>query len=221
MSKQLHESLSALMDNEADALEMRRLLKEMEAMDVVKASVVDDGSENSLSNSEMNSAMSELKGKWHRYHVLSASCKQEIHSAPSCNLLEKIQLELENESLPTIEPVRHSFNNPGKGISQFLGQGVIAASVALAVLFTADIVMLADNESVPNASSELAGNDAASGSLPGLTGELNPFTETRAAVQAVLDVEEMSRLERVVSEELEDSLDNQKIPATFVPKKTP
>ena len=46
-----------------------------------------------------------------------------------------------------------------KGIFQILGQGAIAATVALAVLFTADLVMVSDTPSAAaNISTELAGS---------------------------------------------------------------
>ena len=54
--------------------------------------------------------------------------------------------------------------------------------------------------------------------LPGLTGELNPDTLTRVAVQTSMDEEELNRLSRVVSEELEDTLKVRAIPATFNPE---
>lgn len=206
MSNKLYESLSALMDNEADELEIRRLSKEMDA-----ASETDSADE-----------LSELKAKWSRYHVVSASCKQEIHTSPSSNLLSRINAELEND----VQPVSESSpalgrNGTGNGIFRFIGQGAIAASVALAVLFTADVIMVANDGSGANSSGELAGNEASSNFLPGLTGELNPRTETRVAIQTNLDPEEMSRLQQVVSEELEDTLEVQKVPATLILENTP
>jgi hypothetical protein len=64
----------------------------------------------------------------------------------------------------------------------------------------------------------LAGSQTQSNSLPELTGELNPSTQTRVAVQTALDADEMSRLERVVSEELDETLENREIPAIFAPE---
>ena len=211
MSNKLHESLSALMDDEADELEIRRLLKEMDE-------VAQSQSNASSADSDYLSA---LKAKWSRYHVLSASCKQEIHTSPSCDLLSRINAELENEALPTAEPILAlGRSGSGKGIFQFIGQGAIAASVALAVLFTADM-MVADHGSGTNSGAELAGSESVSNFLPGLTGELNPATETQVAVQTDLDPAEMSRLQQVVSEELEDTLEIEKVPATFIPENSP
>lgn len=200
MANKLHESLSALMDNEADALELRRILKEMEVLGDSKTA-------------EGMTDLVELKAKWHRYHVLSASLKQEIHSAPSCNLLTAIQAELEQDAVPA-----RSLANvaSSKGVFRMLGQGAIAASVALAVLFTADMVMVSDSTTGNESAAQLAGSDAATDQMR-LTGELNPATTTRIAVQNGLDPEEMTRLERVVSAELEEVLETRELPATFNP----
>ena len=189
MANKLHESLSALMDNESDELELRRILKELEATE--------------------SSEQAELAGKWHRYHVLSASLKQEIHTIPSRNLLAGIQAELAQDAAPTrslASSVQH------KGIFRLIGQGAIAASIAMAVLFTADLAMVADSNVPGTEPVQVA--DTAIDQLPGFTGNLNPATNTRVAVQSALNAEEMSRLERMVSAELEDVLET---PATFDP----
>lgn len=191
MTDKLNESLSALMDNEADELELRRLLKALE--------------------NQTDSNAIELKAKWERYHVLNASLNSEIHSSPSCNLLAGIQKELEQDAAPVANPFRHT--KAGRGLVQILGQGAIAASVALAVLFTADLAMVADNGTDAGLATELA--DSSTNQLPTLTGELNPSTQTRVAIQTRLDEEEMNRLEQVVSQELEETL--REIPATFDP----
>ena len=202
MTDKLYELLSALMDDETDQLELRRLLKEMEESGVEAE----------------KSDLSDLKAKWHRYHVISSACKQEIHSSPSCNLLGRIQAELENDAVPSAELPAQKSSLRKKGIFQILGQGAIAATVALAVLFTADLVMVSDSPSAAANNTELAGSQTQSNSLPELTGELNPSTQTRVAVQTALDADEMSRLERVVSEELDETLENREIPAIFAPE---
>jgi len=152
MTEHLHESLSALMDNEADELELRRLLKEMDSLDP-------------------ETDISALKAKWHRYHVLSASLKQEIHSVPSRNLLAGIQNELEQDAIPQ-QQIGTAIGKIFKGrkLFQVVGQGAIAASVALAVMFTADLAMVADNDSASSGGAEIAGNST--DQFPSLTGEL-------------------------------------------------
>ena len=202
MTDKLYESLSALMDDETDQLELRRVLKEME----------EHGAE------PEKAEFSDLKAKWHRYHVISSACKQEIHSSPSCNLLGRIQAELENDEVPSAELPANKNSLRIKGVFQILGQGAIAATVALAVLFTADLVMVSDTSGVSDISTELAGSEIQANSLPGLTGELNPSTQTRVAVQTALDADEMSRLERVVSEELDETRENRETPAIFAPE---
>ena len=127
--------------------------------------------------------------------------------------------------LPVVEKGSAGVSNNAargrKNILQILGQGAIAASVAVTVLFTADMLMVADNDSPAGSASVIAGNDTDApgfNTLRGLTGELNPTTETRVAIQSDLDEAEFSRLERVVSEELENTLQRPEVPATYVPQ---
>lgn len=183
MTDKLHESLSALMDNEADELELRRVLKALEGQ---------------------GEDIDALKAKWQRYHVVSASLKREIHVTPSRNLLAGIQAELEQDAIPAKGLVDSA---SGKGILRMFGQGAIAASVALAVLFTADMVMVADSSAPGAAAPGAQFADTSTDQLPGITGDLNPATATRVAVQNKLNPEDMSRLERMVSAELEDALE--------------
>jgi len=199
MTDKLSESLSALMDNEADDLELRRILK---AMDDQHAD---------------NEEMADLKGKWQRYHVLSAGLKQEIHSSVSCNILPGIRVAIDNEPAPIANPIVHSRigRNFFQPVLKALGQGAVAASMVLGVLFTAETVMVADSTQSGADSIDIAGGSARQ--LPGLTGELNPDTVTRVAVQTSIGEEELNRLSRVVSEELEDTLKYRAIPATFNP----
>lgn len=104
-AEQLLESLSALMDDEADTLEMRRLVK-----------VLPD--------------TPELADHWRRYHAIRASLRQEMHATPSVDLLPGIKARLQNESLGK-RPLASTVSGP---ILRFIGQGAIAASVAAAVL---------------------------------------------------------------------------------------
>ena len=193
MTDKLHESLSALMDNEVDELELRRVLKALEGQ---------------------GEDVTALKAKWQRYHVVSASLKREIHVSPSRNLLAGIQAELEQDAIPAKALVDSA---SGKGILRRFGQGAIAASVALAVLFTADMVMMSDTGTSGNAAQSAQFTDVSNDQLPGITGNLNPATATRVAVQNKLNPEDMSRLERMVSAELEDALEASD--ATFNPHK--
>jgi len=200
MANKLHESLSALMDNEADDLELRRILKDLESL-------------GESDKGEEIAELLELKAKWHRYHVVSACLKQEIHTRPSRNLLTAIQAELEQDAAPS-KPITAKVRE--NSIFRSIGQGAIAASVALAVLFTADMVMVADVGNGVDAGAQIAGNTTTD-QFPGLTGDLNPATATRVAVQNGLNPEEMDRLQQVVSQELEDAPESREVPATFNP----
>lgn len=203
MTEKLHESLSALMDNEADDLELRRILKAMK----------DRGDDDNVLETDS------LHEKWHRYHVVSASLKQEIHVKPSCNLLAGIRAELENDAIPAGKPAFLQSSSNSKRFFQVVGQGAIAASMALAVMFTADMVLNggAEDSAMPLSGTEIAENSQ----LPNITGDLNPATTTRVAVQPRLNESEINRLERVVSEAMEDTLENREVPATFTPPQTP
>lgn len=94
----LLESLSALMDDQADELELRRLMKAMPKN-------------------------AELQAKWQRFHVVRGYLKQEIHVNPAVNLVAGINARLAAES---IAPPSHSqFSNP---VLRYVAQGLIAAS---------------------------------------------------------------------------------------------
>lgn len=200
------------MDNEADDLELRRLLKAMES------------SREEGAVSAQAGELDDLKAKWQRYHVISASLKQEIHTSPSRSLLAGIQAELADEPAPVMEkPAQqagHGVNGvnkaTGRSVLQMLGQGAIAASMTLAVLFTADMVMVADKDVDGNNGAAVQVADNATPTVR-FNGQLNPNTETRVAIQSDLDEEEFNRLERVVSEELQDAIERPEVPATFNP----
>ena len=151
MSKEkLQESLSALMDNEASEFEFRRILKE----------------------SEVNP---DLKKKWERYHMLSASIRGELDSRVNAGfavmqsesgkseesrpgLLSRINAELDGidrvEGAGASASPSSSVNQTGReniessihsGAFKRFGQGAIAASVAAVVLIAGGVL----NPSVP------------------------------------------------------------------------
>ena len=128
--EKLTESLSALMDNETNEFEFRRILKECESSP-------------------------ELKQTWERYHVLSAVIRGELDNGlnvGSCStdkrpdLLSRINAELDglegsneekNSTAAYIEVEGSNFASAFQlGMFKRLGQGAIAASVA-AVVFIA------------------------------------------------------------------------------------
>lgn len=76
---QLLESLSALMDDEADALEMRRVVKSFPCNP-------------------------ELAAHWRRYHAVRASLQQETHTTPAVDLLPGIRARLNAEQGAIVKP---------------------------------------------------------------------------------------------------------------------
>lgn len=120
-AEQLNETLSALMDDEADSLEMRRLVKSL--------------AENP-----------ELADRWRRYHAVRASLLQETHVVPSVDLLPGIRAKL-NAGQSVARPSRAV----GGRLVRFIGQGAIAASVAGAVLLGYPLLQTADSGSASGA----------------------------------------------------------------------
>lgn len=128
MSKnlKLKESLSALMDGEAGDLELRRILKE-------------------LPND------SDLEQKWERYHLIRAVLQQEVHSSASVNILAGVRAQLADEpvysgrdeqfELAGASTENISGNRKVSKLARTLSQLAIAASVALVVLYSANLMI--------------------------------------------------------------------------------
>lgn len=113
---QLEESLSALMDNEIDDLELRRILKEMPEQ-------------------------GHLQHTWSRYHFISATLKQETHVRNSVDILSAVQLELQNDPVPSYGTSGDdSSKKTNAGWFGKLGQSAIAASVAMLVIYSASTI---------------------------------------------------------------------------------
>ena len=96
----LLESLSALMDGQADELELRRILKAMPGN-------------------------AELGAKWQRFHTVRSCLKQEMHARPPVNLLSGINARLAAEVITLPRHTRSRFSNP---VLRYMAQGAIAAS---------------------------------------------------------------------------------------------
>lgn len=111
----LNEALSALMDGEADELELRRVLREVPAKP-------------------------ELAAAWKRYHAVRASLQQEVHVNPRVDLLQGVQARLaaENTHQGRLSGLLRS------RIVRYAGQGAIAASVAAAALMGVSVLEVAD-----------------------------------------------------------------------------
>ena len=125
--EKLTEAMSALMDNEASEFEFRRILKECESNET-------------------------LKNKWERFHLLSSLMKGELGNMSIANeternselkrpdLLSRINAELDGKSdskthASAADKNQEAVANQSHSFGR-LGQGAIAASVALVVLIT-------------------------------------------------------------------------------------
>ena len=110
----LNEALSALMDGEADELELRRVLREVPAKP-------------------------ELAAAWKRYHAVRASLQQEMHLNPRVDLLQGVQARLAAE-----ETHQGRLSGLLRSrIVRYVGQGAIAASVAAAALMGVSVLEVA------------------------------------------------------------------------------
>jgi len=108
----LNESLSALMDNEASDIEIRRILKELNAEDSLLAV--------------------EIRAKWWRYHLASAAISKDAIS--SVDYSRAIADVIDSDNSHKINPLTKMFSRSGTGASLGLssaGPFAIAASVAL------------------------------------------------------------------------------------------
>lgn len=193
----LNEALSALMDGEVDELELRRILRELPA------------------NPEFYAA-------WKRYHVLRASLNQETHVNPRVDLLAGIHARLAADlSEGGIQGDGAAFVRQGgrkkasvarllqSRVVRYLGQGAIAASVALAALMGVSTLQVSD-QSTPNTST-LAVADA--GATPALNGE---FTASEQVRTVAFDAEAYNRLQQAVYREF--SAAPQAIPVRYNPE---
>jgi sigma-E factor negative regulatory protein RseA len=183
MSENLKESLSALMDNEVDDLELRRILKNL----------AEDKS---------------LQETWERYHLVSSCLKREVHSKPSVDLLTGIHAALENEAVPASQFANSDIAHKSTGILGYMGQGAIAASVALVVLFSAELI----NTSTP-IDATLADSPAVSDPNPLLNNTVFNATELRTAV-----LTEDTAEEQMVSEQLNENELLIETPANYNPE---
>lgn len=104
MSQNARESLSALMDNEGDELELRRVLKSL-----------DDSPD--------------AADAWRRYHLMRSLMRRESEVDVATDLSAGIMARLEEEPLPRVE---HDAV-PGRSMSLARGAG-IAAAVSLMVI---------------------------------------------------------------------------------------
>jgi|TARA_B110000908_G_scaffold50893_1_gene62126 sigma-E factor negative regulatory protein RseA len=131
----LNESLSALMDSEANDIEIRRILKELDANDSALAV--------------------EIRGKWRRYHLASAVISKDNVSTVDYSIA--VSDAIDSEVTHKMNPLTKIFSRSGilavgasLGISS-AGPFAVAASVALVAVL-----------GVQNVSNPLGGADQAS-----------------------------------------------------------
>ena len=105
MNERINESLSALMDGEADELEIRRLLNQLEQDD-------------------------ELHAKWHRYQLLGAVMRGE--PVTTVDLSQGIRQALDGEPMDDLSQTAVPVVAASR--LRWLASGAVAASVMLAVL---------------------------------------------------------------------------------------
>lgn len=108
MSQNARESLSALMDNEGDELELRRVLK-------------------SLDESP------DAADTWRRYHLMRSLMRREHEVDVATDLSAGIMARLEDEPLPQVETDDKGGGGAGRSMSLMRGAG-IAAAVSLMVI---------------------------------------------------------------------------------------
>lgn len=149
--QELLQSLSAMMDDEAESLELRR---------VVKAAASDQ----------------ELTATWGRYHAVRASIRQEMHQHARADLLAGIRVRLAVE--PAVSGKLVGNRSVAGRLLKLAGQGAIAASVAAAVLFSFSLQTAPTGESA--AAAQMADATAVQQELPALNGDFSasPLTRT-------------------------------------------
>lgn len=164
----INEALSALMDGAVDELELRRLLRELPEQP-------------------------ELLATWKRYHAVRASLNQEVHANPRVDLLAGVQarLALEAEAAPqgSIGGIWQS------RVVRYLGQGVIAASVAVAALMGVSLL-----QAPPSGETSVA-TIASATTTPAFNGEFNASEQARTVS---FDVEAYNRLQQAVYREFSE-----------------
>jgi negative regulator of sigma E activity len=165
---QLIETLSAMMDDEADGLELRRVVKEL-------------------------NAEPQLAATWGRYHAVRASLQQEMHQLPAVNLLAGIRSQLAVEPAVAGKLV-NSRSFTGR-LLRWAGQGAIAASVAGAVLLSYPLLQTASTQESADASLVAATVVQSQEFLPTLNGDYNASPLTRTVS---LDEAARGRLEQAV-----------------------
>ena len=200
MTDSLKESLSALMDHEADPIEVRRILKE-----------IDSDSSN----------RDELLESWRGYHLVSDVLKQglnDVNVKPSADFLTNIQSAIADEQQPA-QQEKKSYHSK---LYAFLGQGAIAACVALAVFVSHNVFVSNQGVEGLEATSQFA--EAATQEPAGptrltATNQGGEFVQGEHAIVASLrnemDDQARDRLRQAVYKEFEQEQQSLEIPVSF------
>jgi negative regulator of sigma E activity len=166
----LNEALSALMDGEVDELELRRILRELPVRP-------------------------ELAAAWGRHHTVRASLQQEVHLNPRADLLKGVQARLAAEAMSADLHQGRLSGMLRSRIVRYVGQGAIAASVAVAALMGVSVLEVTESG---EAGVEPSAMVADAGRSPVLNGEFNASEQTRTVS---LDSEAYNRLQQAVYRE--------------------
>ncbi len=133
MSEKLKESISALMDGEADEFELRRALDEV-AKDP------------------------DLQGAWDRYHLVGARLRGEMHAASAGDLQSRIRRALDEDSADTTDDaVAMVAEMQPRSDQRRIGFGWLSTAVAAGVALVAVLFVTGREPDAP-ASPELAAN---------------------------------------------------------------
>lgn len=184
----LNEALSALMDGEANELEVRRVLRELPASPEAVAS-------------------------WKRYHAIRASLQQELHAEPRVDLLAGIHARLAAEQEAAGSMHHGALSGMLRSrILRYVGQGAIAASVAFAALMGVSLLEVADDSDDSDYSIGGAAMVADAGTAP-VDSNFNADVQTR---NVAISAEAYSRLEQAVLREF--STTPAQIPVSYNPE---
>ncbi len=176
---ELVESLSAMMDDEAESLEIRRVVKSLEHGP-------------------------ELLAHWRRFHVVRASLQHELDQEPTVDLLAAVKARLAEEA--AAGRLSNTFHQNllgrmkqgimGGKLMRVAGQGLIAASVAAAILVGYPMLNVAQKGAGSNTQALVADRQApVRDTLPQMNGDYSASPLTRTVS---LDDAARHRLENAV-----------------------
>ena len=164
MTEQITESLSVLMDGEANELDLARVLK--------------------------NSANSELRATWTRYHIARQVMREGSGKYPQVDLASRVMAALQTE--PEIKPVarRHNFLHPVAGLAVAVS---VFASVVVGSRFYGLIGGIEDGSPEPAAQVSTVGMVNTLGGSAVRAGYATPALRTGPTASRYADYDRMAR----------------------------